>query len=81
MMIKRYTVYAPKGCFTPQLRDTKSPTHDIKLVAPTLGGQWATSQGKDQAVKQDARTIVMEELNNIRDSSLKKGKEFRAKVQ
>jgi len=50
----------------------KSVTQEILHLASKKLVAWA--------VKQDARTIVMEELNNIRDSSLKKGKEFRAKV-
>jgi len=50
-MTKRYTVYAPTGCLIPQLRDDRANGLGIIAVAPTIGGQWATSQGRDQAVR------------------------------
>lgn len=45
-MKPRYSVYAPKNGLTPQLRDD---VRGIVIVAPTMGGQWATLQSPGQA--------------------------------
>lgn len=59
-MKKRYYLYSPKGCFTPQVRDREMEAINgsgVVCVMPTLGGQYSTRQMPKEAEKL-ARKII-----------------------